>query len=95
MQADGLLVYSAGAVAPPLQTALNVFDRIEGTESRFVAGKPENLLNAIALNKKGDVMSCGVARAICFEVKIRGDSTSACPWRNTRQHVIPQPAYLP
>jgi hypothetical protein len=63
MQADGLLVYSAGAVAPPLQTALNVFDRIEETEPRFVAGKPENLLNAIALNKKGDVMSCGAARA--------------------------------
>lgn len=59
MQADGLLVHSAGAVAPPLQYALNVFDRKEGIESRFVAGKPENLLKAIVLNKKGDVMSCG------------------------------------
>ena len=59
MQADGILVYSAGAVAPPLEYALNTFDIKEKVSSSFVAGKPENLLKAIALNRKGDVMSCG------------------------------------
>ncbi|MCX6655653.1 MAG: substrate-binding domain-containing protein [Candidatus Bathyarchaeota archaeon] len=71
MQADGLLVYSAGAVAPPFQYALNAFDRKEGIESRFVAGKPENLLKAIVLNKKGDVMSCG-AEYVHDEAEDRG-----------------------
>jgi accessory colonization factor AcfC len=71
MQADGLLVYSAGAVAPPLQHALNEFDRREGLESRFVAGKPENLLNAIAVTAKGDVMSCG-AEYVHDEAEDRG-----------------------
>jgi len=71
MQADGLLVYSAGAVAPPLQYALNVFDRKEGISSRFVAGKPENLLKAIALTRKGDVMSCG-AEYVHDEAEDRG-----------------------
>jgi accessory colonization factor AcfC len=71
MQADRLLIYSAGAVAPPIQYALNEFDRREGLASRFVAGKPENLLNAIALNKKGDVMSCG-AEYVHDEAEDRG-----------------------
>jgi accessory colonization factor AcfC len=71
MQADGLLVYSAGAVAPPLQHALNEFDSREGLESRFVAGKPENLLNAIAVTAKGDVMSCG-AEYVHDEAEDRG-----------------------
>jgi len=71
MRTDGLLVYSAGAVAPPLQYALNAFDRKEGIESRFVAGKPENLLKAIALNRKGDVMSCG-AEYVHDEAEDRG-----------------------
>jgi len=71
MRAEGLLVYSAGAVAPPLQDALNTFDKKEGIESRFVAGKPENLLKAIALNKKGDVMSCG-AEYVHDEAEDRG-----------------------
>ena len=71
METDGLLVYSAGAVAPPFQDALNAFDRREGTNSRFVAGKPENLLKAIALNKKGDVMSCG-AEYVHDEAEDRG-----------------------
>ena len=59
MQTDGLLVSSTGAAAPPLEYALNTYDRKEGVNSRLVTGKPENLLKAIALNKKGDVMSCG------------------------------------
>ncbi len=71
MRTDGLLVYSAGAVAPPLQDALNAFDRKENIESSFVAGKPENLLKAIALNKKGDIMSCG-AEYVHDEAEDRG-----------------------
>jgi accessory colonization factor AcfC len=71
MQAEGLLVYSAGAVAPPLQYALNEFDRREGLGSHFVAGKPENLLNAIAVTAKGDVMSCG-AEYVHDEAEDRG-----------------------
>jgi len=71
MRTDGLFVYSAGAVAPPLEYALNEFDRREGISSRFVAGKPENLLKAIALNMKGDVMSCG-AEYVHDEAEDRG-----------------------
>src|SRR4030042_6566938 len=71
MQADGLLVYSAGAVAPPLEYALNTFDRKEGISSRFVAGKPVSLLKAMALNTKGDVMSCG-AEYVHDEAEDRG-----------------------
>ena len=54
-----LHVYSAGAVAPPLQEALSVFERNEGVRCRFTAGKPEALLQAIRHNKKGDILSCG------------------------------------
>lgn len=52
-------VYSAGAVAPPLQEALAVFERREGVTCRFTAGKPEALLKAIRLRKEGDIISCG------------------------------------
>ncbi len=54
-----LHVYSAGAVAPPLQEALSVFERKEGAQCRFTAGKPEALLQAIRHNRDGDVISCG------------------------------------
>ena len=54
-----LHVYSAGAVAPPLQDALVVFERGESVTCRFTAGKPEALLKAIRLRKEGDVISCG------------------------------------
>jgi molybdate transport system substrate-binding protein len=54
-----LRVYSAGAVAPPLQEAVRVFEEREGVTCRVVPGKPESLLRAIRLNKKGDVISCG------------------------------------
>jgi molybdate transport system substrate-binding protein len=56
---DELRVYSAGAVAPPLQEAVRVFEEREGVVCRVVPGKPESLLRAIRLNKKGDVISCG------------------------------------
>lgn len=54
-----LHVYSAGAVAPPLQEAISYFERKSGKVVRFTAGKPENLLKSIALRKSGDVISCG------------------------------------
>ena len=54
-----LHVFSAGAVAPPLQEALSVFERREGVQCRFTAGKPEALLQAIRHTKEGDVLSCG------------------------------------
>lgn len=56
---DELRVYSAGAVAPPLQEAVRVFEDREAVTCRVVPGKPESLLKAIRLNKRGDVISCG------------------------------------
>ena len=54
-----LHVYSAGAVAPPLQEALSVFEKKENLTCRFTAGKPEALLKAIRLRKGGDIISAG------------------------------------
>lgn len=54
-----LHVYSAGAVAPPLQQAIARFEKKEGVTIRFTAGKPEALLKAIRARKEGDVISCG------------------------------------
>jgi len=56
---DELRVYSAGAVAPPLMEAVRVFEEREGVTCRVTPGKPESLLRAIRLNKRGDVISCG------------------------------------
>jgi len=54
-----LHVYSAGAVVPPLQESLSVFERREGVQCRFTSGKPEALFKAIRHNMEGDVISCG------------------------------------
>jgi ABC-type molybdate transport system substrate-binding protein len=54
-----LHVYSAGAVAPPLQQAIAKFEKKENITIRFTAGKPEALLKAIRARKEGDVISCG------------------------------------
>ena len=54
-----LHVFSAGAVTPPLQNAIVVYERKTGTVIRLTTGKPENLLKSIAVRKKGDVLSCG------------------------------------
>ena len=56
---DELKIYSAGAVAPPLQEAVGVFEEREGVTCRVIPGKPEALLKAIRHIKKGDVISCG------------------------------------
>jgi len=52
-------VYCAGAVAPPLQKAIELFKKKSGISCRLTAGKPSNLLAAIAVSKEGDVFSSG------------------------------------
>jgi len=59
MDGCDLHVYSAGAVAPPLQEAVSYFEKQSDTVIRLTAGKPENLLKSIALRKNGDMISCG------------------------------------
>lgn len=59
MGSGELWVFSAGAVAPPLQEALRLFEKRERVACRLTAGKPEELLKAISLNRVGDVISCG------------------------------------
>lgn len=52
-------MFSAGAVALPLQAAIDRYEKKKGIQIRFTAGKPENLLKSIRFSKKGDVISCG------------------------------------
>jgi len=66
-----LHVYSAGAVAPPLQRATDVFEDRFGTKCDLTIGKPGNLLAAIAVSEQGDVISCG-AEYIIDEAEDRG-----------------------
>jgi accessory colonization factor AcfC len=66
-----LHIFSAGAVAPPLEEAIDIFKARYETECRFTPGKPENLLAAIAISKKGDVISTG-AEYIIDEAEDRG-----------------------
>jgi accessory colonization factor AcfC len=66
-----LRVYSAGAVALPLQRAIDVFESKFGIGCRLTAGKPSNLLAAIAASKAGDIISCG-AEYILDEAEDRG-----------------------
>ena len=54
-----LHIFSAGAVAPPLQKAVNLFERKQGIRCRFIPGKPEALLAAVAAEKIGDIISAG------------------------------------
>ena len=64
-------VYSAGAVAPPLQEAINLFKKMYGVKYRFTVGKPEKLLMAIAETKDGDVFSGG-AEYVLDDAEDRG-----------------------
>jgi molybdate transport system substrate-binding protein len=66
-----LRVYSAGAVAPPLQKAIDVFENRFGIRCNLKLGKPSNLLAAIVVSKQGDVISCG-AEYILDEAEDRG-----------------------
>jgi accessory colonization factor AcfC len=54
-----LWVFSAGAVAPPLQEAVKQFEALENITCRFTAGKPEALLKGIRDSQRGDIISCG------------------------------------
>lgn len=63
-----LHVFSAGAVAPPLQEAATIFEERNGVEVRLTVGKPANLLLTIAKSQQGDLISCG-AEFILDEVE--------------------------
>jgi molybdate transport system substrate-binding protein len=54
-----LHVFSAGAVATPLQKAIEVFEGRFGVQCEFSLGNPEILLASIAAEKEGDVISTG------------------------------------
>jgi accessory colonization factor AcfC len=54
-----LRIYSAGAVAPPLQEATRLFQKEMGIRCLVNVGKPEALLAAIAASKTGDIFSGG------------------------------------
>jgi len=66
-----LRVYSAGAVAPPLQEAASLFEEKSGVKCRVIAGKPEALLMAVAETKVGDVFSGG-AEYVLDDAEDRG-----------------------
>ncbi|MDQ1280355.1 MAG: molybdate transport system substrate-binding protein [Thermoproteota archaeon] len=52
-------VFSAGAVATPLQQAVYLFEKKFGVRCGFYPGKPESLLAAISVEKAGDIISTG------------------------------------
>jgi len=66
-----LRAYSAGAVAPPLQKAIEIFENKFGIRCSLTVGKPSNLLAAIAVSKEGDVILSG-AEYILDEAEDRG-----------------------
>jgi accessory colonization factor AcfC len=63
-----LHVFSAGAVAPPIQEAASIFEKRHAIGIRVTVGKPANLLATIAQSKQGDLISCG-AEFILDEVE--------------------------
>jgi len=66
-----LVVYSAGAVAPPLEKAVRIFEERLGVRCDTVVGKPSSHLSTIGSTKVGDVISCG-AEYILDEADDRG-----------------------
>ena len=70
-QAYQLHVYSAGAVASPLQKAIDIFEKKFGVRCNLTVGKPSNLLAAISVSREGDVISTG-AEYILDEAEDRG-----------------------
>jgi accessory colonization factor AcfC len=54
-----LHIYSAGAVAPPLKKAINLFESKFKARCNLTVGKPHDLLVEIASLKSGDVIACG------------------------------------
>jgi molybdate transport system substrate-binding protein len=66
-----LKVYSAGAVAPPLCEAIEIFGKEFKVKCDLRIGKPEDLLKEIAKFEKGDVFSSG-AEYILDDAEDRG-----------------------
>jgi accessory colonization factor AcfC len=66
-----LHVYSAGAVAPPLQQAANIFEKRFETTCKLTVGRASELLAKIASSKEGDVISAG-AEYILDEAEDQG-----------------------
>jgi accessory colonization factor AcfC len=66
-----LHVYSAGAVAPPLQQAANIFEKRFEIACKLTAGRGTDLLAKIASSKEGDVISVG-AEYILDEAEDQG-----------------------
>ena len=66
-----LEVYSAGAVAPPLREAIEIFGKEFKVKCDLRIGKPEDLLKEIAKFKKGDVFLSG-AEYILDDAEDRG-----------------------
>jgi len=54
-----LRLFSAGAVAPPLQKAVAAFERKSGVTCDIRIGKPSALLAEIKAGKQGDLICCG------------------------------------
>jgi accessory colonization factor AcfC len=54
-----LRVYSAGAAAPPLKKAIQVFESRSNVRCHLSIGKAHELLAEIASMKTGDVIACG------------------------------------
>ena len=66
-----LRIYSAGAVAPPLQDAARLYEASYGVECTVIPGKPEALVAAVATTKTGDVFSGG-AEYVLDDAEDRG-----------------------
>ena len=66
-----LKIYSAGAVAPPLQKAVTLFEKTNGLRCDVRIGRPEDLLAEIERDKEGDIISTG-AEYVLDEAQDRG-----------------------
>ena len=66
-----LLVYSSGAVAPPIKKCAGEFKAKSGSRFEFTVGKAENLIAKIEESREGDILTCG-AEFILDEAQERG-----------------------
>ena len=59
LEEHDLHIYSAGAVAPPLKKAIDMFESRLKVRCNLSVGKAHELLAEIASSKMGDVFACG------------------------------------
>jgi len=59
LEKQDLGIYSAGAVAPPLKKAVNIFENRFRIHCDVSVGKAHELLSEIAASKRGDIITCG------------------------------------